>query len=458
MVTSQPSGGSGHYFGSGRRILSWPLLVRPKETGLQRYQVSLDGSLDGGSQTIGVGLKVSRTVIGVFESAPEIPTTRALRDILGPNAEVKPLALADLAGDGWDSFDVLALADTPAADLPDEIQQNLRDWVENGGGLLVTGGRNAFGPGGYARSELADVLPLRFPQKKEVRDPSTALAVIIDTSGSMGPSDSGHSGVNLAKEVARLAIKRLKPHDKAGIVEFHGAKRWAAPMQPASNNIAIQRALNHLSAGGGTVMLPAIEEAYYGLLNVRTRTKHVLVLTDGGVEQGAFESLFRRMADDGIHVSTVLVGPRSGSTFLVQLASWGRGQFYTASSRFKLPEVIIKQPSSSLLNPFVEKEVGLESVLSSRLTQDMELENAPMLRGYVKTESKETAGWPQNGTSCRFAPTLGGHRSRICPPAITCCPRKRTTPFLGGRGPGNCWWSPRSTTATWTWPAKLSTL
>ena len=141
--------------------------------------------------------------------------------------------------------------------------------------------------------------------------------------------------LNLAKEIARLAIKRLKPHDKAGIVEFHGAKRWAAPMQPASNNIALQRALNRLSAGGGTVMLPAIEEAYYGLLNVRTRTKHVLVLTDGMVsanhsEQGAFESLLRRMADDGIQVSTVLVGPRSGSTFLVQLASWGRGQFYTA--------------------------------------------------------------------------------------------------------------------------------
>ncbi len=358
-----------------------PFQVRPEESGLQRYHVSLDG----GDQTVTAGLNVSRTVVGVFETAPETPARRALRDILGHNAVVKPLNLADLAGDSWNSFDVLALADTPAAELPVEIQQNLRRWVENGGGLLVTGGRNAFGPGGYARSELAPMLPLRFPQKKEVRDPSTSLAVIIDTSGSMGVE-----GVNLAKEVARLALKRLKPHDKAGIVEFHGAKRWAAPMQPASNNIAIRRALNRLSAGGGTVMMPAIEEAYYGLLNVRTRTKHVLVLTDGGVEQGAFESLLRRMADDGIHVSTVLVGPRAGSSFLAQLASWGRGQFYTAPSRFKLPEVIVKQPSSSLLNPFVEKEVGLEPVLTSRLTQGMGLEDAPMLRGYVKTETKDT--------------------------------------------------------------------
>ncbi len=359
-----------------------PFQVRSKESGLQRYHVSFSG----GDKSVSAGLNVNRTVIGVFESAPEAPATRALQDILGSNAEVKLLTLADLADDNWDNCDMLALADTPAAELPTEVQQNLRTWVENGGGLLVTGGRNAFGPGGYARSKLADILPLRFPQKKEVRDPSTSLAIIIDTSGSMGAE-----GVNLAKEVARLAIKRLKPHDKAGIVEFHGAKRWAAPMQPASNSIAIQRALNRLSSGGGTVMLPAIEEAYYGLLNVRTRTKHVLVLTDGGVEQGAFEPLLRRMADDGIQVSTVLVGPRSGSTFLVQLASWGHGQFYTAASRFKLPEVIIKQPSSSLLNPFVEKEVGLESVLTSQLTRKLELEDAPMLRGYVKTEPKETA-------------------------------------------------------------------
>ena len=343
-------------------------------------------ALEDTSQTLTTGLQVSRTVLGVFETAPDSPATAALRAILGSHAEIKPLTLADLAGDGMDGIDVMALADTPAAELPVGVQQNLRRWVENGGGLLVTGGRNAFGPGGYARSELAAMLPLSFPQKKEVRDPGTAVAIIIDTSGSMGAA-----GVDTAKEVARFALKRLKPHDKAGIVEFHGAKRWAAPMQPAANNIAIQRALNRLSVGGGTVMMPAIEEAYYALLNVHTRTKHVLILNDGGAETGAYESLIRRMADDGIQVSTVLVGPRSGSTFLSQIAGWGHGQFYTASSRFKLPEVIFKQPSSSLLDPFVESEMALEPVLTSQLTQGLALENAPLLRGYVKTEAKETA-------------------------------------------------------------------
>ena len=327
-----------------------PFLIQPDAPGLRRYVLSLDG-LD---QKATASVLVKQTRIGVVESGSGAPATEALQSLVGAFAEIKPIPSADLANGALDTIDVLVMADTPAAELPVEVQRKLRTWVENGGGLLVTGGRNSFGPGGYASSELAAMLPLRFPQKKEVRDPSTALAVIIDTSGSMGGE-----GVSLAKEVARLALKRLKPHDKAGIVEFYGGKRWAAPMQSAANSIAIQRSLNRLSAGGGTVMLPALEEAYYGMLNVRARTKHIIVLADGGVEEGNFESLLRRMADDGIQVSTVLVGPRAGSSFLAQLAGWGGGQFYSAPSRFQLPEIIAKQPSSSLLDPFVETEAKI---------------------------------------------------------------------------------------------------
>ena len=53
--------------------------------------------------------------------------------------------------------------------------------------------------------------------------------------------------VQLAKECARLAIRRLLPHDKVGIVEFYGSKRRAAPLQSASNTIELTRALKGLN-------------------------------------------------------------------------------------------------------------------------------------------------------------------------------------------------------------------
>ncbi|UCG16016.1 MAG: VWA domain-containing protein [Phycisphaerales bacterium] len=233
---------------------------------------------------------------------------------------------------------------------------------------------------------MADVLPVRFSQEVQRRDPSTTLVVIIDTSGSMGGPR-----VNLAKEIARLATARLKPHDKVGIVEFYGSKRWAAPIQPASNSIDLHRALNRLQAGGGTVILPAIEEAYYALRNVRTRTKHVLVLTDGGVEPGAFEPLIRKMADNGTTLSTVMVGPGGHSAFLARLAQWGRGRFYAAPDRFNLPEIIVKQPETSLLTPFVEQPTTLIPQKRDPTLDGIDFADAPPLAAYVETQARPTA-------------------------------------------------------------------
>ncbi|MEZ6014054.1 MAG: VWA domain-containing protein [Planctomycetota bacterium] len=278
----------------------------------------------------------------------------ALSALLGPGFAADASAGAPTAAQ-LDGADLVVLDDRPAASVPEAFQRALVDAVATRGlGFVAAGGEASFGPGGYHEQPLEAILPVEFVQKEEKRDPSTTLVVIIDTSGSMGGNR-----VQLAKEVARLAIRRLLPHDKVGMVEFYGAKRWAVPIQPASNSIEIERALNRLDAGGGTVILPAIEEAYYGLKNVRTRYKHVLILTDGGVETGAFEPLLRRMADEGMNVSTVLIGGDAHSEFLVSLSNWGQGRFYSVPNRFNLPEILLKQPASAKLPAY---RAGLASV------------------------------------------------------------------------------------------------
>ncbi|MCA8980124.1 MAG: VWA domain-containing protein [Planctomycetes bacterium] len=297
----------------------------------------------------------------------------------GPAAESTVLDAA--------SYDLVVLDDCAAESLPTGTQEELRDAVLGGAtGLFMSGGQAAFGPGGYADGALADVLPVESVQKEEKRDPSTSLVVVIDTSGSMGGER-----VQLAKEVARLAVGRLLPHDKVGIVEFYGAKRWAAPLQPASNRIELQRALNRMDAGGGTVILPAIEEAFYGLQNVQTRYKHVLVLTDGGVERGAFEPLIRRMADKGITVSTVLIGGAAHSEFLVNIANWGKGRFYSVPDRFSLPEIILKQPTTTKLPAYRPGVHPVEASGPDRWWGDVERDQLPPLAGYVESKARDEA-------------------------------------------------------------------
>ncbi|MBP7934150.1 MAG: VWA domain-containing protein [Phycisphaerae bacterium] len=370
------------------QVLTMPLVL--EDEGLAEYTVSIESSADtlDGNNTLSAAVEVMPPrQVGVIEENPAAPATAALAAMLGKAAQVTRIPLGGLgASDALNEADLLVVADTTAESLGTDLQVRIRESVVRGMGLLVTGGRRSFGPGGYAGTPLAEVMPVRFSQEVERQDPSVTLVIIIDTSGSMGDTR-----VNLAREVARLAISRLSPHDKVGIVEFYGAKRWAAPIQPASNAIDLQRALNRLSSSGGTVILPAIEEAYYALQNVHTRTKHVLVLTDGGVETGAFEPLIRRMADHRMTVSTVMVGPGAHSAFLASLAHWGRGRFYSSPDRFNLPEVIVKQPESSMLAPFIEQPTSLMVRRADAMTESTDFGAAPALQGYVQTEARPTA-------------------------------------------------------------------
>jgi uncharacterized membrane protein len=57
-------------------------------------------------------------------------------------------------------YNVYVLSDLPADDLTTRQHRMLADAVRKGAGLMMLGGRNSFGPGGWAQTELADILPV----------------------------------------------------------------------------------------------------------------------------------------------------------------------------------------------------------------------------------------------------------------------------------------------------------
>ena len=266
-----------------------------------------------------------------------------LGSLLGVGFDLTAMA-PDMLGGGFDflNFDVVMLDDVPARLLSPETQRRLTAAVSDQGvGVLASGGGAAFADGGYHGTPVADVLPVEITGEEEKIDPSVGLAIIIDTSGSMAGSR-----IELAKQVARIAVRRLQPHDRIGIVEFYGAKHWAVPMQPASNKIEIDRAIGRMKAIGGTILYPAIQEAYYGLKNVNTRYKHILLITDAGVEDSNYERMVRRISRDNINVSTILAGQGGHNLIMSDIANWGQGRFYSVGDQFSLIELILKQPST----------------------------------------------------------------------------------------------------------------
>ncbi|MGA3189828.1 MAG: glutamine amidotransferase [Bryobacteraceae bacterium] len=72
-------------------------------------------------------------------------------------------------------FDGLILGSVDAPYFTATQQQMIKDFVDRrGGGLLFLGGRDSLADGGYARSVLNDVLPVKLPDRKNtfVRDPA----------------------------------------------------------------------------------------------------------------------------------------------------------------------------------------------------------------------------------------------------------------------------------------------
>lgn len=291
------------------------------------------------------------------------------------------------AGTDLEPYDLVFVDDRPASRVPEVFQTRLSEAVRRDGlGLVFSGGKASFGTGGYDRSPIAGLLPVDFVQRTEKRDPSTALAVIIDTSGSMMGTR-----IELAKQVVRLAVRRLKSHDRVGIVEFYGNKNWALPMQSAANKIAIDRAIGRMQATGGTIMYPAIEEAYYGLKNVSTRYKHILIITDAGIEDADYESLVRLITKDNVNVSTVLVGSQAHSQSLIDIASWGHGRYYAASDRFALPEVVLKQATTTNLPAYKNGVFPVVGRGGPGWWNDVDRGAVPGLDGYVETQARPGA-------------------------------------------------------------------
>ena len=310
-----------------------------------------------------------------------------LAELLGKGFNIEDGSSRDLRTMDLRDYDLAMIDDRTAARLPQTFQEQLAAAVRNEGlGLLFAGGKAAFGAGGYEGTTLAETLPVDIAQNTEKRDPSAALAIVIDTSGSM----SG-SRMDLAKQVARLAGRRLKAHDRIGIVEFYGNKRWALPLQSAANKISIDRAVGRMQPSGGTVLHPAIEEAFYGLKDIKTRYKHILIITDGGIESADFESLIQQIAQEHINVSTVLVGPQAHNQSLMDMAAWGRGRFYAASDRYSLPEVILKQPSTLKLPEYKTGVFQVTARGAEGWWGDVDRSKLPQLDGYAETRVRPGA-------------------------------------------------------------------
>jgi uncharacterized protein YegL len=230
-----------------------------------------------------------------------------------------PESLADLQ-----NYELLMLSNVPATSITQQQMEIARTYVQElGGGFIMLGGELSFGLGGYYKTTLEEILPVRSDFEKEKEKPSLAMVLVIDKSGSMGGDK-----IEMAKSAAQAAVELLGRRDLAAVVAFDGDTYVVSEMQSAANKGKINDEISRITPGGGTTMYPAMEMSYEMLTAASAKLKHVIMLTDGISSPGDFEGLAQTMAGAKMTVSTVAIGEGSAGDLLETIARTGKGRYH----------------------------------------------------------------------------------------------------------------------------------
>jgi uncharacterized membrane protein len=281
-------------------------------------------------------------------------------------------------------YDLVVLADVPRAQLPEPMLAALESFVRQGGGLLVAGGTQSFGPGGYMATRLESMLPVRLDIPERREEATLALALVIDRSGSMaGPK------MELTKEAARATAEALPPADQIAVIVFDTNATPVVRLQRAANRQRILSDIARINASGGTEILSGLREAVDELIPARARKKHIIVLSDG-VSQRNDEAL--EMTDAAaaarITISTVGVGEGADQTVLKAMATRGGGRFYHTRDPASIPRIFSAETSELGDRSIVEKPTAARVAKKIAALAGVPLESAPALGGYVVTRPR----------------------------------------------------------------------
>ena len=256
----------------------------------------------------------------------------------------------------------------PAYKMPTSFLKAIDFFVRvQGGGLLMAGGEMSFGSGGYYGSALDPLLPVSMELKEEHRKLATAMAIVMDRSGSMGMSVSpGMTKMDLANEGAARTIELLGQHDSITVFavdsEAHPVIQLAQ-VGPARNDL-IHAARSIQSGGGGIYVYTGMKAAWGELSKADVGQRHMILFSDAAdsEEPGEYKQLLTEMVAQGTTVSVIGLGTPTDSDadFLKDIALRGNGRMFFNTNPVDLPALFAQEAVSVARSAFIEDPVPLE--------------------------------------------------------------------------------------------------
>ncbi len=287
--------------------------------------------------------------------------TRSLQ-AAGIAVDVRAPKSAPLTLDALDGVRAVVLEDVPMEDLPQGAAKALRHYVRDlGGGLLMTGGRASFGPGGYHRSPIEDVLPVSLEIREEERKFSLAMAIALDRSGSMSAAvPSGETKMDLANRGAIAAVELLGRRDSIAVIAVDSSAHVVVPLTPVDDPGAVSAKIRTIeSMGGGIFTNTALKAATAELRGARQGTKHIVIFADAAdaEEPGDYKTFVPKLRKAGVTVSVIGLGrdTDADAEFLKDLAALGGGRCFFGTDATDLPRMFAQETIQVARSSMVEE-------------------------------------------------------------------------------------------------------
>jgi uncharacterized membrane protein/Mg-chelatase subunit ChlD len=299
------------------------------------------------------------------------------------------------------AYDAVILAGVPrvSGDSTDELSaftdaqiEMLVSNTENmGAGLLMIGGPEAFGAGGWIGTRLEEAMPVDFKIRNTKIRAVGALALIMHAC-------EMPEGNYWEKVVARAAIEQLGPADYGGVLHWTmrgdawlwGGKNGLLPVGP--NRKAMMAAIGRMTPGDMPQFDPAMRMAVAGLTRTPASVKHCIIISDGDPQPPSAGTM-NSFKTNNITISTVAIQSHGmvESKRLEGIAKQTGGKYYGNVQGRALPR-IFQNEARRVSRPLVYEPEGgaVPEIIFPHALLDGVDRVVPPINGFVLTQTKDS--------------------------------------------------------------------
>ncbi len=343
---------------------------RAAEPGSQSYRVRVRALADDPVPEN----NTARVLVGVSGPRPILHLTpiessglTALLKAGGLDVRAMPPERFNFTLEELSGYSAVILENVPAEKIGTRNMEALASWVRaSGSGLLLTGGKQAYGPGGYYKSPLEPILPVSMELRQEHRKLALAIVVALDRSGSMAvPAAGGKVKMDLANLGAAQVLDLLGPMDEFGCFAVDTSPHVIAELGTVKDKERVRdKILRIQSQGGGIYVDEALTASADMIRHAKAGTKHIVLFADvADAEQpGNYKELLEKTRKAGITVSVIGLGKNTDkdAALLEDVAKRGGGRLFITDSPEELPRLFAQDTFVVSRNSFLEDPVLMQ--------------------------------------------------------------------------------------------------